>query len=998
MLRLLLTFTAVALLARLASANIPGGGGGQGGQGPDVTVVDHHDGTVTLANGIVSIVIDTKKARLDRVTYTHKNDHATRTSDVLLPSSKGRGQYYYGGFSLGSGAFEYTLATDPAANGGALADVKLLSDSQHNGVMEVHFSMLRGSPGFYSTAIMTHRRQDVKFEVGAWGVITRVTPDFNWLSADAARNFFIGRRSSKGAKVPDAPHESTILLDGAQQSQYANKFIYGQDHADLRAWGWSSVGTGGLNIGVWLMTNMEFSDGGPLKRDVSVYPYSELNNSILTGELGMGSDGFFADGETWTKTCGPWFYYLNDVPPTITDAKQAAHLLQLDALAQAEAEAKAWPYAWFKHPNYVSAAGRGTVKGKIVIKDPGNPNASAVRTWVGLEQQPQTIKGFYDFQKWLKPYQFWVQTDADGSFTLPNVIAGENYTLWAYGPGAAGTFMSQEQTGGKPPLEYTLPVKPFAVTVTAGRTSDLGIVTWTPKRVGATVFELGLPNRKADEFRHGDDFWCPAPAPKVGYPTPVWGGQVEFPLDFPDGTTYTVGKSRWAIDWNYVLPSVPDHTGAWQPAIGKINFDLAKAPSDGAAASLYLGCAGDDGGHIIISINGVNLGSAQGVTAGPQPIDASGFNPAYFDDASIHLSNHGPFSDERINFPAKMLHAGQNSITIQMDARKLTAYLMLDYLRLEMTGYVPPAPVGVTACAGNNRALVCWPLVPGATSYSLFRATSRDGKYMPVVTGLLAPISGSGPSIWQYVDRTAMNGLEYTYRAQAVNPTGSSEMSLPSNAITPSPKQSTAAPAAPASLKVTASGHHQVTLAWTASPGANFYRIWRTTLHSDSVGGNYPIGRAMLDDTDTGPAYTDRSPTDGREYGYAVEAVNAAGTSPLSPSVTAQPLPAPPAAAPQSLTARWSKTRDGKVVTLNWSPVDGAIGYVIYRSSGPAATFTWPDHYLTELVETTYIDKGVTEKSAPVKGLDASKDYDYQVSAVNAAGVSPPATIHVPAR
>jgi len=214
---LLLLALAIAAAPQSASANVSGG---STGQGPEVSVVDHHDGTVTLANGIVSIVIDTAKARLDRVTYTHKNDGHARTSDVLLPGAKGRGNYYYGGFSLGSGVFEYAMATDPATNGGAYADVKLLSDNAHNGVMEVHFSMHRGSPGFYSTAMMTHRKQDVKFEVGAWGVVTRVTPAFNWLTADAARNFFIGQRSTKGAKVPDAPHESTILLDGAQQGQY----------------------------------------------------------------------------------------------------------------------------------------------------------------------------------------------------------------------------------------------------------------------------------------------------------------------------------------------------------------------------------------------------------------------------------------------------------------------------------------------------------------------------------------------------------------------------------------------------------------------------------------------------------------------------------------------------------------------------------------------------------------------------------------------------------
>ena len=991
-LRLLLAM-AVVLLPRIASANVAGGGTGQG---PDVTVVDHHDGTVTLANGIVAVLIDSAKARLDRVTYTRKDSGRERTLDVLLLAAKGRGQYYYGGFSLGSGAFEYVLATDPAANGGAYADVKLLSDSEHNGVMEVHFSMLRGSPGFYSTATMTHRKQDVKFEVGAWGVVTRVTPDFNWLSADTARNFFIGERSSKGAKVPDAPHESTILLDGALQSQYANKFIYGQDHADLRAWGWSSVGPGGSNIGVWLMTNMEFSDGGPLKRDVSVYPYSELNNSILTGELGMGSDGFFADGEVWTKTCGPWFYYLNDVSAEITDAKRAAHLLYQDALAQADAEAKAWPYPWFKHPGYVPASGRGTVKGRIVINDAGNPDVSAAGTWVGLEQQPQTIKGVYDFQKWLKPYQFWAKADKDGDFTVPNVIAGKNYTLWAYGPAAAGTFLSQEQTGGKPPLEYTLPAKPFAVNVTAGQTSDLGTITWTPKRVGATVFELGTPDRKAGEFRHGDDFWSPAPAPKVGYPTPVWGGQVEFPLDFPDGMTYTVGKSRWPIDWNYVLPSAPDRNGTWQTCTGTIVFDLPTPPREGAAASLYIGCAGDDGGHVIVSVNGVNLGSDEGVAATPQPIDSAGFNPAYFDDASIHLSGHGPFSDERINFPARILHAGQNTITIQMDARKLTAYLMLDYLRLELSGYVPPAPGRVTAYAGNNRALVCWPLVPGATSYSVLRSTSRDGQYERLLEILSPPVCGSGASVAKYVDATAVNGGEYFYKVQSVNPGGSSEMSAASNAVKASAEQAGGAPPAPVNLKVTGSGHHRVALSWTASPGTSFYRVWRTTQRADDVGGNYPVGRVLLDDAIQAANFADTSPTDGRDYSYAIEAVNPADASALLASVTARPLPDPPSAAPGSLEGKWSKTRDGQVITLDWSPVVGATGYVIYRSSDPAPTFKWPKHYLTALLETTYVDKGVTDKSAPVRGLDTTKGYDYRVTAVNAAGVSPSATIHIP--
>ena len=154
----------------------------------------------------------------------------------------------------------------------------------------------------------------------------------------------------------------------------------------------------------------------------------------------------------------------------------------------------------------------------------------------------------------------------------------------------------------------------------------------------------------------------------------------------------------------------------------------------------------------------------------------------------------------------------------------------------------------------------------------------------------------------------------------------------------------------------------------------------------------------MLADNAEAATFTDESPTDGREYSYGVEAVSAAGVSAMSASVTARPLPDPPSAAPTALAGRSSKTRDGTVITLTWSPVAGATGYVIFRSSDATPSFTWPDHYLASIVETTYVDKGVTEKTALVKGLDPTKDYDYQVTAVNAVGISPPAVVHVPGR
>ena len=121
----------------------------------------------------------------------------------------------------------------------------------------------------------------------------------------------------------------------------------------------------------------------------------------------------------------------------------------------------------------------------MVIQDSGNPNASAAGLWVGLVQQPNTSSSVYDFQEWVKPYQFWVKTDSNGNFTIPDGHRRHqlhSVCVWARG---AGHVPVQAQAGGSPPNSLTIPAAPFSVTVTGGATNALGTVTWTPARVGA---------------------------------------------------------------------------------------------------------------------------------------------------------------------------------------------------------------------------------------------------------------------------------------------------------------------------------------------------------------------------------------------------------------------------------------------------------------------------------------------------------------------------------
>lgn len=71
----------------------------------------------------------------------------------------------------------------------------------------------------------------------------------------------------------------------------------------------------------------------------------------------------------------------------------------------------------------------------------------------------------------------------------------------------------------------------------------------------------------------------------------------------------------------------------------------------------------------------------------------------------------------------------------------------------------------------------------------------------------------------------------------------------------------------------------------------------------------------------------------------------------------------PPVAAPNGLTGTWARTRSDDAIRPNWSPVPGAVGYVIDRGSGTTAPFSWPGNFLTALVETTYTDQGNIEKT-----------------------------------
>src|SRR5215469_1696805 len=593
-----------------ALANIPGGGNGTG---PNVTLVNNGNGTVTIANGLVSILCTTSGGSITQINYTYNNGSGTVTNQLLANGTQG-GKLYWENSTDEGLSFSYSVVADPAANGGNYAEIALTTTSVTNDVLEVHYAMLRGSTGFYVVPIWSHTSTNAALSMGECRDNIYSGSIFNWMCVDATRNRLMAVQSTNvGLAVFGAPKEVTLWTNGIYQGRYEDKYKYSADFGEQRVWGWCNVGAGAGNVGLWnVSASVEYYSGGPMKRELMEHIGTTILNMHNGSHYGGGTDGTFSAGELWTKVYGPYFIYCNNVTNTITATNQAAQALYQDALAQGAAEATAWPYSWFTNANYAPASNRGAVSGQIVINDAYNPNASASNLWVGVVLQPSTSTSDYDFQEWMKPYQFWVKTDSNGNFTFSNVIAGANYTLYAFGPGAAGTFQSQTQSGGAAPNELDIPAAPFSVTVTAGATNNLGAVVWTPTRVGSTLFEIGYPDRTASKFRHGEDWWVGDVGPDPTDPGPIWTKFLEYPFDFPSGPNYTVGQSRWTTDWNFIQPVVTDFGGNYNGSTSTITFNLAQVPTNGAQACLYLALASDYQGPLIVQVNGNNIAGSTG--------------------------------------------------------------------------------------------------------------------------------------------------------------------------------------------------------------------------------------------------------------------------------------------------------------------------------------------------------------------------------------------------
>lgn len=610
---------------------------------PTNVLLTDNGATVVLDNGIVKVTVNKSNAVVTSLIY----------NGLELIKGGFRGGSIYWSWNMPNyqnpSACTYSLITDPASNNFDSAEIKLhmtWNGSTTTAAMDVDviYSLQRNTSGIYASAILTHPTNYPANPGGEWRMSSYPNPRFNWMSVDSLRNLIIPSGSASTAVIAGAPKENVLITSGPFTNKYECKYDYSADFGDIDTWGWSSTAD---NVGLWVTApSKEYYPGGPMKRELMCHSAPVLLNMLGGTHYAQGSETGVAAGEYWQKTYGPFLIYCNKVASGTANASIA---LWEDAKTQAKIEQASWPYSWHNNPVYVKKSGRGTVTGKLVINDTGNPSASAANMWVGLAIPPTGSVSTTNFEAWSKNYQFWVKTDANGNFNIPHILPG-SYSLFAFGPGAAGQLSL---------VNY--------VTVTAGNAISLGTVSWVPTRLAPTIWEIGIPDRTAAEFYHGTDWWT-----SNIYPNPNWGKFLDYSSEFPNDVDFTIGKSNIATDWNFVQPSnnnVPFSNPIWN-----VNFSLDTAPVAGSTASVYVALAAHFNAALILSVNGTNVTS---------PL--TGVVPPNRSNAMIRKGIHGAFSEVRFNFPANNLKAGANKISFSLrkTGGQSTGEVMYDYIRLE---------------------------------------------------------------------------------------------------------------------------------------------------------------------------------------------------------------------------------------------------------------------------------------------------------------------------
>ncbi len=493
--------------------------------------------------------------------------------------------------------------------------------------MDIHYVLQKGKPGLYSYAILTHPKDYPATTFGEWRMVWKMDQDrFERLLVDSLRNMELPTAADAASALPTSIGEVKKLTTGVMAGEYECKYAYSVEYHDVGTFGHTSKKD---KIGAWMVLGgYDFFNDGPTQAD--------LNAGIGINIVHFGRDHYagsgtqIAAGEEWSKIYGPFLLYVNS--GTTPEAMWA------DAKKQVVSEKAAWPYAWLKNtPDYPLAAQRSSAAGKFTVHDPYKPKVSGAYAWVGL------CDPGVNWQKDSHTYQYWAKANAKGEFNIPNIRPGK-YTLHAFVNGAINEYVKQD------------------VTVNLGQVTQLGTLDWQiPRDNGKILWEIGVPDRKAAEYKFGDIYFKPF----------MWE---TYSRQLPNPIEYDADKGDWKDKLNYVQSNYYTPDGKFIAWPWNIHFKLDNIPETGFATLTFAFAAFNEAG-LLVFVNDTGSPFA-GVTP---PAEFLGGN------AMVREGNHAKYSTYALRIPVGKLKKGDNTITLlQSHIGGRAASIMYDYISFEM--------------------------------------------------------------------------------------------------------------------------------------------------------------------------------------------------------------------------------------------------------------------------------------------------------------------------
>jgi rhamnogalacturonan endolyase len=301
--------------------------------------------------------------------------------EMLSRTGGGRaGGYWSHNVALGGAVARVTI--DPQTNGGERGEVsvKAMSKGQPLGSgpggsavadIEIRYCLERGVAGLYTYCIFEHQTNYPAFSLGEARFCAKLNDEvFDWMTVDAQRNLKMLTAYDWNHGTVMNMKEARFLNTGIHQGEVEHKYDYSANQFETRAWGWSSTARG---LGVWFINpSVEYLSGGPTKYELCAHRDATFGTNLnaaapptllnywRSSHYG-GSSCVIGEAEAWTKVIGPFLIYCN--------AGKAPDEVWQDALARAVCEASKWPYQWVAGVDYPNRSQRGSVRGRLVLRD-----------------------------------------------------------------------------------------------------------------------------------------------------------------------------------------------------------------------------------------------------------------------------------------------------------------------------------------------------------------------------------------------------------------------------------------------------------------------------------------------------------------------------------------------------------------------------------------------------------------------------------------------------